>query len=389
MKNSLEKLYYLINVRINPVNTEGIDASCRFLEIWINEATSETESIRTYLLKKSVDIENEKSFVLLVCQCQSAMIRMLDKVFAYILQDAASELNSMYDAILKRLEHLLHFIESHYPRYFNKEEKVPDHILAATRAQITKELEYLEKTVFSNIDTKLKKILCFHLQKFIQSNGEDIVCYKRIAYMKDLLTEIKEIPLDSQYTSQLLMDLLIYMNFNIVDLLNYYVANLQACTAACTTPVEQRDALLSALKTLNQLQEKPAAAFIPQMKCLKEQIGTWISEEIHYLDKQQACFNTAHEHSPPAHDKDEDDKLHTSLSVQQLAVFIRAAKDVGILNNKNQTALLKTIAKIFRTPQAGSISADSLRVKYYTPETAAKDSLKDLLLEMFKKVQSY
>ncbi|MCU7552857.1 hypothetical protein OCK74_27305 [Chitinophagaceae bacterium LB-8] len=383
MKNSLEKLYYLINVRINTVNTVGIDASCRFLEIWINETTSETDSIRTYLLKKSVDIENEQSLVLLIYQCQSALIRLLDKVFSYM--DPASPLNGTYDTILKRLEKLLHFIECHYPKYFNKEEKVPDHLLHATQTLIKKELRHLEKTVFAGTDPRLKKILCSHLQRFTQNNNEEFICYKKLAYVKELVAELKDMSLACQQ----LMDLLIYMNFNTSDFFQYYVANLGVEIAACNLPAQKRDVLLSAFKSLNQLQEKPGIAFKPKMKNLKEQIRAWISEEINYLDQQQAYFTVFNEHSPPAPEIIDEEKLHTSLSVQQLAVFIRAARDAGVLTNKNQTALLKAVASIFHTPNANSISAESLRSKYYTPEPSALDSVKDILMKMFNKVQSY
>ncbi|MCU7550389.1 hypothetical protein OCK74_14810 [Chitinophagaceae bacterium LB-8] len=387
MKNSLEKLYYLINVRINPVNTEGIDASCRFLDIWINETISETESIRTYLLKKSVDIENEQSLVLLIYQCESALIRLLDKVFSYM--DPASPLNGMYDTILKRLEKLLHFIECHYPKYFNKEEKVPDHLLHATQALIKKELRQLEKTVFAGTDPRLKKIVCNHLQKFTQHNSQEFICYKKVAYIKELVTELKDISSGFTCSSRQLMDLLIYMNFNTADLFSYYVSNIESTTAVCNMPAQKRDALLSGLKTLNQLQEKPGIAFKPKMRSLKEQICSWISEEINYLDQQQACLHASYVQSMPTQDVDDEEKLHTSLSVQQLAILIRAARDTGVLTNKNQSALLKTFAKVFRTPQAETISAESLRSKYYTTESNALESVKDILMKMFNKAQSY
>jgi hypothetical protein len=210
-----------------------------------------------------------------------------------------------------------------------------------------------------------------------------------VAYIKELLSELRDLSATPEKATDLLMDLLIRMNFNTADLLNYYVDKLQVSIGACKTQAQKLEVLLLTFKKLKQLQLKPGVAFKPQMISLKEQVVGWISEEIYYLEKQQSFLGAASIQLHSIHEKDEDEKLHTALSVQQLAIFIRAARDTGMLTNKNQTALLKTIAKVFRTPYAETISAESLRIKYYMPEPGATQSVKDLLMEMFKKVQSY
>jgi hypothetical protein len=131
---------------------------------------------------------------------------------------------------------------------------------------------------------------------------------------------------------------------------------------------------------------KPGAALYYNKPSVKERIKDWLSEEINFMESKQTLFIRP---CPSSVQEPEEHRVHTSLSVQQLALLIRTAKDVGIITNKNQSALLKTIARIFRTPHSETISSESLRSKFYAPETAAKNTVKDLMLQMFNQVQKY
>lgn len=389
MKNSLEILDDLVCERLNPATTPDPVDLGGVKNSWIEEAAKECKHIRTCLLTKSVDIQKEEGLLLLVQQYQAVIIRLLDKIFSYNIMYPDAPLKDVYGAILQHLKELLLFIEYQYPKYFNKEEKVPDFLMMEYQAKLKKELKTLDHSLFAKIDSRLRQIICNHLQKFHRRNSQVFITYKTIAYIQELTSELRDLPATSPNATDLLMDLLIQMNFNTAELLNYYVDQLQVSLAACKTNAQKIEALLMALKKLNQLQLKPGAAFKPLMMPLKEQIVGWISEEIYYLERQQSLLGSPFIQLQSDHEKDEDEKLHTALSVQQLAIFIRAARDTGMLTNKNQTALLKTVAKVFRTPYADTISADSLRIKYYLAEPGATKSVKDLLMEMFKKVQLY
>jgi hypothetical protein len=85
----------------------------------------------------------------------------------------------------------------------------------------------------------------------------------------------------------------------------------------------------------------------------------------------------------------EGEKIRLNISVAQLALLIRAAIDAGIIVNENKTAVLKCIVCFMSTTKAETISVESLRKKYYEAERSSKDSVKDLLMEMFKRVHKY
>ena len=57
--------------------------------------------------------------------------------------------------------------------------------------------------------------------------------------------------------------------------------------------------------------------------------------------------------------------IKTNFSVSQLALFVRLLIDTNVVEQANQSALLKWFAASFKTSKAAQISAQSLRVKYY------------------------
>lgn len=82
-------------------------------------------------------------------------------------------------------------------------------------------------------------------------------------------------------------------------------------------------------------------------------------------------------------------KLNSALSVPQLALFIRLMVETKIINETSQLPLLKNIAAIVSTPKASVVSAESLRVNYYTPGLAAKNITKEYLSQMIRLLNSY
>ncbi|MBO9683177.1 MAG: hypothetical protein J7502_11005 [Flavisolibacter sp.] len=83
------------------------------------------------------------------------------------------------------------------------------------------------------------------------------------------------------------------------------------------------------------------------------------------------------------------EKIRLNISVSQLALLIRAAMDAGVIINDNKTAVLKCVALFMRTDKIENISVESMRKKFYEADRSSKDSVKDLLMEMFKKVHKY
>ena len=70
-------------------------------------------------------------------------------------------------------------------------------------------------------------------------------------------------------------------------------------------------------KKINQLTLKPNCCYNPNMPLLKKQINGWIDEEIKFLLNVQLPEKVADKLN------ENEDKIHTSLSVAKLAVLLR------------------------------------------------------------------
>jgi hypothetical protein len=87
--------------------------------------------------------------------------------------------------------------------------------------------------------------------------------------------------------------------------------------------------------------------------------------------------------------KEEQARLHTSLSVPQLALLIRLLAETGIVESDSQLELLRRFALLVVTRRVQSISAESLRVKYYAPEKAAITIMRDRVVQMLNLLKGY
>lgn len=74
-----------------------------------------------------------------------------------------------------------------------------------------------------------------------------------------------------------------------------------------------------------------------------------------------------------------DFKLTLDLSVAQLALLIKSFVETGVIQNKNISELIRFLSRFAVTKKSGSVSQESLRIKYYNVETGTKDSIRNML----------
>ncbi len=106
-------------------------------------------------------------------------------------------------------------------------------------------------------------------------------------------------------------------------------------------------------------------------------------EEIYFLEKKHQLTMSV---TMPKQENEKTEPIYTSLSVPQLAFFVKLLVDTGVVHNRNQTELLKTISKTIRTNRNEIISAESLRNKYYNVDKAATDSVKNVIINLLNQV---
>lgn len=83
------------------------------------------------------------------------------------------------------------------------------------------------------------------------------------------------------------------------------------------------------------------------------------------------------------------DKIGTTFSVPQLALFVRLMVELKIINPESLSAVLKDVAAIVSTPKTASISPESLRINYYTHDKVTINAVKDYLINMVNHLRKY
>jgi hypothetical protein len=179
-----------------------------------------------------------------------------------------------------------------------------------------------------------------------------------------------------------LEELLTILNFNTPEYVNWLLASLEKETAAKATCTEKL-AYLSGLLIQYKLKDAwNEGAFNPAAPSVMKSLMIMIKTAIKKITLEHEPVQSAPQMNFPG-------KLGTALSVPQLALFIRLLVDTKVIDQHSQSLLLKNIASVIHTARVSDISPESLRINYYTPNTAAKNIVKEYLINMVNRLKNY
>ncbi|MGN6211496.1 hypothetical protein [Parafilimonas sp.] len=201
--------------------------------------------------------------------------------------------------------------------------------------------------------------------------------YHRWLWWSRFLTALPGMP---EADTASLENLLVCLNFNIPGFISRLCVNLQQAIDNSETQ-EAKIRLVTAELSKYSLMAATAHTYVPAEKPVKQIMLTLLRQHAFYLSHAPAAGG-AGKQQPAC-------RLSTTLSVPQLALFVRLLTDARIISETNQSALLKNVAAIVSTARTASISPESLRVNYYTPGLAAKNIVKDHLINMINLLRKY
>lgn len=119
--------------------------------------------------------------------------------------------------------------------------------------------------------------------------------------------------------------------------------------------------------------------FLSHIKESLHQLATFISGRFsRYLNSD----NTLEDSTRP-------EKVHCSLSVDQLALIFRAAFDEKILPYKSLNSMFQSIAPLLSTTSRTHLSYNSMRSKSYAAESRDKNYTIEILNQLIKRVEEY
>ncbi|WP_281336026.1 hypothetical protein [Flavobacterium eburneipallidum] len=172
---------------------------------------------------------------------------------------------------------------------------------------------------------------------------------------------------------------LFYLNFNSLKFFKYLTADIIQELEAQENNFQKIDLLYKLLKNYNQKQIRNFIKYKPNLPSLKEQIISWIEEEIDYLSKK---IKLESNQLATISNNETKTKFLTNLSVAQLSYFFGLLIETGIIKHKNQSDIFRFIAENFKTNNTEKISVDSIKVKYYNVENSTKKAFREKLIEL-------
>lgn len=341
-----------------------------FVEL-LNKWSNIAENLQRLILDEMIGRHHAKDKEEFIRMVQLMLTKLLDKVSLVCSLPSVSINDKQPGLLTQELLKSLHFIQEYFGTYFDKNERVPDVLISLYKKEINTFSENLLLKLSSSdlMEQLLTETLYNH---FISSfeNQNLPVTYRLHFYEKELLRELSK---EVNPATDSIRKLLYYYNFNSSAFVIYEFDRLVTLLSAITSKSEKILMLRSELKSINQLPVRVNYYFDDNMPSLKEQVSTWITEEIKYCETgnfMQIANSLV---------TDPENKINTTLSVAKLGLLIRLLVVDKIIVNRTMAPMLRTVAKTFTTLQREEISFGSLETKYHAPDKATIGMMKEML----------
>ena len=312
-------------------------------------------------------IRDKEEFIQMI---QRMVTKLLDNLSLAAEKKVFTENKDALLSLTQTLLNTIHFIQGFFGNYFDKNEKVPAFLLNLYRNEITKAGNQLAETLkqSTNSNLLLTNLLNEHFADGSWMEGAK-TSYRHFFYEKELIAELSN---EANLSDTSIRNLLYYFNFNCSAFVMYEFDLLVEMITLLPSKSEKINWLRKELKTINQLPVRKNYCFDENMPSLKEQVNTWIEEEIKYCE-------AGHFTQSAAAATDPENKIQTTLSVAKLSLLIRLLVVDKIIVNRTIAPMLRTIAKTFTTLQREEISFGSLETKYHAPDKATISVMKEML----------
>jgi hypothetical protein len=350
---------------------------------------TEIERIKQTLVHEVFSFEDERHLERYIQYHQQAIIRLMDKLATSSSDhDSNQHGETGFQIIYTALEELLYFVERHFTKYFDQDAKAPVGYIELARKDARINIKKVHKMLAGkNADLRIVNLMLHVLKKIIDSVPDQGITYRKVMYGKEIQKELFRL-LESQSIIQdideELRQVMYYLNYNSTKVLTYHAHYITALIDASETRSEKIEKLSFALKKINQAQVKPDIRYNQHGPSLRDQLSNYITEEIDYQEKLHQLSNNSHER--PSDPFLQRFKLKFEASVAQLAYLLRILIETKFILNNNLSQLLHFIVKFVITKRAEAVSYGSLSSKFYSVESATKESVRSMLQAMIQHI---
>lgn len=389
LQYELEVLENFVAKTLHPARLKQTDSVVSQIPQWRELIASETDRIRKQFIN-TVFNSKERQRELYIQHHQVQLIRMADQIFQYlsiknpkgIYQTSKDDIvTGFYKEIFRYTEDLLNYIEQYFTSYFDRGADVPRVYLLLNQRSLRSSIKALRlKLNELNTNADFIDVLLTPMSAFCQKKRAS---YRELIYIKDILRTLNACEAISE-----VKDLLVSLNFNSCPLVSQWIGEMVNMLNSLPETKDRTAQLSKWQKDINQIPVKPNIALKPNCVSLRDQLSQWITEEIQYLETRQRLLSVAPSFKASSTVNDEE-KLQFSVSVNVLAILIRAAHESKLILNKHGTTVFNTVSKFSSTVQTKNPGAKSMDKKSHDPERSHKAKAISALQDMIRLIQDY
>ena len=394
----LEWLDSLILQTFSPKNTT-VNAISEPDLLFISETIlQESQKIQIQIKNEVFSLRKKRQIRLLIRKYHTTLIFLLDTVIDNQnngLFEAPNQ-SCVIDTLINTLDELISFVETRYSNYLSLDERVPITYLIVSRMELKLKLDHLKKRKWSNeTHRKGMDIVLAVLYEIVNFDKNNKTTYRQILYLKELLKKVDGV--DASESSSSIYSpfdmLLIRVNFNSMEYINYLISRITDHLEKQLIIVERMSKLLLYFKELSQLYSNDKIMFEPSQQNIKVVLQNWFKHELAYLEKE---IELSMEPKTGADirqlediTKEVENKIECVLSTDQMGLILRATDESRILKAKSMTQVFKTIVPHLSTPFKKNLSYQSVRSKSYNAEERDKEIAIQTLEKIIKKIKTY
>lgn len=389
---ALEWLDILITVTLNPQKTKTQKLSSEDIAKLNEHVVTERDKILSKIKSVIFNLTDEAKITCSVEKYHSGLVSLLDQALE-IRASGSKNLKLLWDSITYCLDDLISFIEKRFANYLGQHERVSAIYLARTRTDIIKLLSgIIERPIHQFALKATLDIVVRELVDFLNIPVEKHAhTYREILYVNNLSLAIAELNfIEERDVFSGLDELLIYMNFNSKEYMHDLIRRITAQINNISLIPDKLERLIFLLKSFKQLPKKRDAIYCSENSDLHKQVCNWFNQELSYLEKQiHYSVISPVSSSEPKGVTGKETKVRSILSVDQMAIVLRAADELKIITARSLSSVFKAIVPHLSTLNQENISFDSMRSKSYSAEIRDKEVVIHFLQEMIKRIKEY
>ena len=183
--------------------------------------------------------------------------------------------------------------------------------------------------------------------------------------------------------------MLIQLNFNAPAFTKYIAEKSLTVADLANTEAEAVRCLSYLRKSFNQIPVMKGQIYDIRYEDLRMTVDSWFNHEIEYRSKLAGMIAEGKTELAKAgsYSKKNSEKILCKLTVDQLALLLKAADQAKIITARSLSAVFKSVAPYLSTPHKAEISQESLRTKSYSVEERDKEMVLETIEKLAREIE--